>query len=99
MDAATSGLDADEASVRFKEETLEGLFELIDKCKGDAVVGWYHSHLGIGCYLSEVDIKTHTGIFGDEAGFAIVIDPSDSTLVAFSCDRGGPQKAHMIIMT
>ncbi|MCL2510104.1 MAG: hypothetical protein FWF07_03385 [Methanomassiliicoccaceae archaeon] len=98
-DAVTSDLDADEASVRFKEETLEDLFESIDKCKGDAVVGWYHSHLGIGCYLSDVDIRTHTGIFGDETGFAIVIDPSDSTLAVFSCGEDGPKKVPMIILS
>ncbi|MCL1810601.1 MAG: hypothetical protein FWG41_00020 [Methanomassiliicoccaceae archaeon] len=98
-DAVTSGLDADEASVRFREEDLEGLFESIDRCEGNAVVGWYHSHLGIGCYLSDVDIRTHTGIFGDEIGFAIVIDPSDSTFAAFSCGRNGPQKVQMVILT
>jgi len=98
-DAVTSDLDADEASVRFKKETLEDLFESIDRCKGDAVVGWYHSHLGIGCYLSDVDIRTHKGIFGDETGFAVVIDPSDSTLAVFSCGMDGPQKVSMIILT
>ncbi|MDR0508568.1 MAG: hypothetical protein LBG63_01900 [Candidatus Methanoplasma sp.] len=97
-DAVTSGLDADETSVRFNKDAIESLFESIDKCKGDSVVGWYHSHLGIGCFLSDVDIRTHTGVFGDEAGFAVVIDPSDSTLAAFSCGSDGPQKIRMIIM-
>ncbi|MCL2295936.1 MAG: hypothetical protein FWC29_02500 [Methanomassiliicoccaceae archaeon] len=97
-DTATSGLDADEASVRFNKDGIECLFESMDKCSGGSVVGWYHSHLGIGCYLSDVDIRTHLGVFGDEAGFAVVIDPSDSTLAAFSCGRDGPQKARMIIM-
>ncbi|MCL1979381.1 MAG: hypothetical protein FWG60_04415 [Methanomassiliicoccaceae archaeon] len=99
LDVATSGLDADEASVRFRKENMEELFVTIDRCKGDAVVGWYHSHLGIGCYLSDVDIRTHVGIFGDDTGFAIVIDPSDSTLAAFSCGRDGPKKVPMIILT
>ena len=97
--SVTSGLDADEASVRFREDGLEELFDSIDRCEGDAVVGWYHSHLGIGCYLSEVDIRTHTGIFGGETGFAVVIDPSDSMLAVFSCGTDGPQKVPMIILT
>jgi proteasome lid subunit RPN8/RPN11 len=97
-DTVTSRLDADEVSVRFNEEAMEELFESIDRSKGDAVVGWYHSHLGIGCYLSEVDIRTHVGIFGDEIGFAIVIDPSDSTLASFSCDKNGPKKVPMIVL-
>jgi len=98
-DVATSGLDADMVSVRFKKEAIEDLFESIDRCEGNAVVGWYHSHLGIGCYLSGTDIRTHTGIFGDEIGFAVVIDPSDSTLAVFSCGSGGPQKVQMIILS
>jgi proteasome lid subunit RPN8/RPN11 len=97
-DAATSGLDADEASVRFNKEELEGLFESIDRCEGDAVVGWYHSHLGVGCYLSDVDIRTHTSIFGNEIGFALVIDPSDSTMATFSCIDGKQQNVPMIVL-
>lgn len=98
-DIATSDLDADEVSVRFKEEALEDLFQKIDMCEGDTIVGWYHSHLGIGCYLSDVDIRTHQGIFGNDVGFAVVIDPSDSTLVPFSCSSGEQKKVSMIVMT
>ena len=98
-DSVTAGLVADDSSVKFKEEALEGLFDKNDRHSGSAVVGWYHSHLGIGCFLSEVDIRTHTGLFGDEAGFAVVIDPSDSTLATFSCDKNGPKKIQMIVMT
>ncbi|MDR1955083.1 MAG: Mov34/MPN/PAD-1 family protein [Candidatus Methanoplasma sp.] len=97
-DTATSDLDADEVSVRFKKEAIEDLFDSIDKCEGNAVVGWYHSHLGIGCFLSDVDIRTHLGIFGSEIGFAVVIDPSDSTFAAFYCSGGEQQKAPLIIM-
>lgn len=98
-DVATSDLDADEASVRFKEGSFEQLFVNMDECKGDSIVGWYHSHLGIGCYLSDVDIRTHEGIFGKDIGFAMVIDPSDSTIAPFSCIDGKPQKVSMIILT
>jgi len=99
LDSATSALDADDVSVKFKEEALEDLFSSIDDCEGDKVVGWYHSHLGIGCFLSEVDVRTHIGIFGGEVGFAIVIDPSDETLAAFSCDKDGQKKVPMIVLS
>jgi proteasome lid subunit RPN8/RPN11 len=26
--------------------------------KSDAVVGWYHSHPGFGCWLSGIDVNT-----------------------------------------
>ena len=97
-DVATSVLDASAISVRFNRDHLEQLFESIDMCEGEYVVGWYHSHLGIGCYLSDVDIKTHEGIFGTDTGFAIVIDPSELTIVPFRCSRGIPEKVSMIIM-
>jgi len=97
-DVATSVLDASAISVRFNREHLEQLFESIDMCEGEYVVGWYHSHLGIGCYLSDVDIKTHEGIFGMDTGFAIVIDPAELTIVPFRCSRGIPEKVNMIIM-
>ncbi len=98
-DIATTDLDADVVSVRFREDALEDLFRNIDRCKGDAIVGWYHSHLGVGCYLSDTDIRTHKGIFGDEMGFAIVIDPSVSTLVPFSFSEGDQRKVPMVVMT
>jgi proteasome lid subunit RPN8/RPN11 len=98
-EVATSDLDADEISVRFNKESMKGLFESLDRCEGNAIVGWYHSHLGIGCFLSGVDIRTHLGIFGDEIGFAIVIDPSDSTLATFTCDSNGPKKVRMVVLT
>jgi len=98
LDSATSGLDADEASVRFCADGFEDLFENIDKCKGDVIVGWYHSHLGIGCFLSDIDVRTHMSIFGDEIGFAIVIDPAEETLAAFTCGWEWQKKVPMIVM-
>ena len=97
-DVATSVLDATEIGVRFNRDHLEELFDSIDSCKGEHVVGWYHSHLGIGCYLSEIDIKTHEGIFGRDTGFAIVIDPMISIVVPFICSGGNPLSVKMVIM-
>jgi 26S proteasome regulatory subunit N11 len=28
--------------------------------RAEAVVGWYHSHPGFGCWLSGVDMQTQT---------------------------------------
>jgi len=94
---ATSKLDSNEVSVRFNKESLEQLFGSIDRCRG-VIVGWYHSHPGYGCYLSDIDIKTHEGIFRKDIGFAIVVDPADSTIIAFQCVDGEPNKVPMLIM-
>jgi len=45
----------------------------------EAVVGWYHSHPGFGCWLSSVDISTQQ-LFErlDGRSVAVVIDPIQS---------------------
>ena len=65
---ATSGLVATETSVKFDPDTLEDLFSSIDNNESKTIVGWYHTHLGLGCNLSERDMRTHSGIFGEKTG-------------------------------
>ena len=94
---ATTKLDSTNVSVRFDPEALEDLFKSIDENKSGTVVGWYHSHPGFGCYLSDTDIKTHSDIFGDGIGFSVVIDPSDETLMVFTVKDGYSKNADMIV--
>ncbi len=96
-DVVTAGLDADDVSVRFERTAFEELFDAIDKSSGDMILGWYHSHPGYGCYLSDTDIRTHQGIFGDGNGFAVVIDPSDGTMKVLTCKDGLEVDVSMII--
>jgi len=96
-DIATTKLDSTSISVRFDHDSLEELFESIDGSAGDSVIGWYHSHPGFGCYLSDVDIRTHSGIFGEGLGFAVVLDPADETLMVFTVENGGPKVAQMVV--
>ena len=56
-----------------------------------------HTHPGFSCYLSETDLKTHVGMFGEGLGFSIVLDPSDETLMVFTVKDGKPEKEQMII--
>jgi len=45
----------------------------------EAVVGWYHSHPGFGCWLSSVDINTQQSFEQlDPRSVAVVIDPIQS---------------------
>jgi proteasome lid subunit RPN8/RPN11 len=40
-------------------------------------VGWYHSHPGLGVFLSEQDRFIHKSFFGDEPWYiAVVFDPA-----------------------
>ncbi|MEM3852580.1 MAG: hypothetical protein QXP70_06225, partial [Methanomassiliicoccales archaeon] len=50
------------------------------------IVGWYHSHLGAGCFMSPVDVETHRKWFGG-GGVAIVFDTVSKVMGAFAFNR------------
>ena len=88
---------ATDVSVRFDPDSIEDLFSSIDENKCNTVIGWYHSHPGFGCYMSDVDVKTHKEIFGGRTGFSAVLDPSDETLMVFVNEKGEIRQARMIV--
>ena len=92
-DIVTTDLDATSVSVKFDSGSFEKLFENLDNAGFDyVVVGWYHSHPGYGCFLSETDIKTHGGIFVSPHQVAIVIDPLNFQIEAFQVRDGKGQQ-------
>ena len=97
--AMTSPLLSDAVSVRFDRESMEDLFEGLDRLKEDEMItGWYHSHPGFGCFLSDMDIKTQTGIFGEGDGFAVVVDPVQKEVSAFEVSGGMSLTVQFIVM-
>lgn len=60
----------------FQQKMLE-MLKQTDRM--ESVVGWYHSHPGFGCWLSQVDINTQTSFEQlDKRCAAVVIDPVQS---------------------
>ena len=97
--AVTSGLLSDEVSVKFDHSDIVTLFDALDRLDFDyVIVGWYHSHLGIGCFMSETDVSTHTSAFGNETGFAVVMDPIKKELKVFESSRDGPKETSMVVV-
>jgi len=95
--AVTSGLLSDNVSVRFDPSDMETLFDALDRLDFEyVIVGWYHSHLGIGCFMSETDVSTHASAFG-ASGYAIVIDPIKEELKVFKGSDNGPVEASMVV--
>ena len=95
----TSRLLSDAVSVRFDHSDMRALFDALDGLNFDyVIVGWYHSHLGIGCFMSETDVATHESSFGDDTGFAVVIDPIREELKVFKNSKDGLKEASVIIM-
>jgi len=91
----TGELAADEDSVRFAD--LAGLYSALDLKDGERIIGWYHSHLGDGCDLSPTDIRTQTGIFGNECAFALVVDPVRQEIMIYKNGEEGPVRAEMVV--
>ena len=94
----SSGLISDRFSVRFDEGSMEELFDSLDLEEGESVVGWYHSHLDLGCFMSPTDIATQNGLFGGECGFAVVIDPVRQELKVFDSTPDDPQPVDIAVM-
>ncbi len=88
-DVVTSDLDATSVSVKFDSAGLEKLFGKLDDAGFDyIIVGWYHSHPGYGCFMSETDLATHIGSFVSPYQLAMVIDPKNYEIAAFRVKDG-----------
>ena len=90
-DVATTDLDASLVSVRFDRQGFEKLFESLDDSGFDyVIVGWYHSHPGHGCFLSQTDVDTQTSMFNRPFHSALVIDPVNMEIETFKVENGRP---------
>lgn len=88
-DVVTSDLDATSVSVKFDSGGLEKLFGKLDDVGFDyVIVGWYHSHPGYGCFMSETDLATHSSSFVSPYQLAMVIDPKNMDVGVFRLRDG-----------
>jgi len=63
-------------SMTFTLESWSQLKDRLDgKYLGKNLVGWYHSHPGMGIFLSSHDLDIHKNRFADEHQIALVLDP------------------------
>ena len=95
----SSKLISDKFSVRFDDSSIEELFDSLEMDDGESIVGWYHSHLDIGCFMSPTDIATQNGLFGGECGFALVIDPVRKEIKVFDSTIDDPRPADMVVLS
>jgi len=85
-DVATSDLDASKVNVKFK--SFRKLFEHLDQVSYDyQIIGWYHSHPGHTCFMSTTDVDTQQRMFRHPYQCAIVIDPINYDMKAFTLDQ------------
>ena len=97
--AMTSSLLSNPVSVKFNSESMEELIDGLDCLRdGEMITGWYHSHPGLGCFLSDTDVRTQKGIFGDDCGFAVVVDPVNHELSAFEVSDGKEAVVQFVVI-
>lgn len=62
-------------------------------------IGWYHSHPGFGCWLSEIDVRTQRDLqMVNKTWLAIVVDPYKSikdNMIDLGCFMLGTPEADM----
>lgn len=86
-DVVTTDLRSTEISVRFDSQGYELLFEKLDSLDYDyIIVGWYHSHPNLGCFLSQTDLDTQKRIFNMPFHSAIVLDPIQEDLKVYKLE-------------
>jgi proteasome lid subunit RPN8/RPN11 len=73
----TAPNQASSVSVRFSEASFGELSSKLFAAVGSnqVVVGWLHSHPGLGCFMSHTDIATQQRYFDHPEAIAAVIDP------------------------
>jgi proteasome lid subunit RPN8/RPN11 len=87
-DVATAPLEATAVHVRFDAERLEELCASLEMCRFRyVIVGWYHSHPGYGCFLSDTDLATQS-MFSEPEHCALVVDPLQKEMAAFHLREG-----------
>lgn len=55
---------------------------------GGVVVGWYHSHTGVGNFMSDTDTATHVKWFSSPHAISIVFEAAEGKLVAYRLEGG-----------
>ncbi|MFX0007543.1 MAG: hypothetical protein ACFFA7_16535 [Promethearchaeota archaeon] len=65
-------------------------FQRIKKIKNNEnlrIVGWWHSHPNLGCFLSPTDLVTQKYFFPEENQVALVVDPIQNEFEFFTIDN------------
>ena len=96
MDAPTGPLEGSAVSARLTPEGLAEVARTLAGIRYDyVVVGWYHSHPGMGVFMSATDVRTQRAGFPHPHQAALVVDPVSGEADAFGNGPGGPGTARV----
>jgi proteasome lid subunit RPN8/RPN11 len=70
------GTRSEAASLTFTHQTWSRMHREIEaQFPEKSVVGWHHTHPGLGIFLSQYDLFIHRNFFGEPWQIAMVVDP------------------------
>lgn len=78
VEASIAALHASQsaAELTFTQDAWENIHRVLEQEHPSlAIVGWYHTHPGLGVFLSEQDRFIHRNFFQNRSQIALVIDP------------------------
>ena len=91
MDMRTGPLISSPSSVRFSSEGLSQVAKELNATKYPyVIVGWYHTHLALGVFMSDRDLRTQRGGYPHPHPGAVVVDPLEGEAAAFANGPEGP---------
>lgn len=91
VDAPSGPTDAGPAHVRFTREGLGQVARELDAQRGPGIiVGWFHTHLDLGAFMSDRDLRTQRGGFPHAHQVALVVDAVRGEAAAFGNGPAGP---------
>lgn len=69
------GADGSPTHLRFNAESWANIWRDLKLSDNNIMIGWYHTHPGLGVFMSGTDKRTQRLYFGNPWNIAIVIDP------------------------
>jgi proteasome lid subunit RPN8/RPN11 len=97
--AAVAGLDHDATALSLRLHA--GVWDAARQAlaPGEVVVGWFHSHPGIGAFFSDTDRGTQAGFFNHPFSLGWVIDPQRREQAWFvgACSAGLPADSLVVL--
>ncbi|MEJ5170859.1 MAG: Mov34/MPN/PAD-1 family protein [Fimbriimonadales bacterium] len=95
--AAGHGARSGAASLEIGTEAWSSILaEASSEGVDEPVVGWYHSHPGLGVFLSGVDLCTQRSHFHHDWSVAIVVDPRRHEIGAFLGAEGSRVQLRLV---
>jgi proteasome lid subunit RPN8/RPN11 len=96
---ADKDVERSSVHVTFRPTAWDSLSPAIDDAvPGGALVGWYHTHPGLGAFFSSTDRRTQAGAFPQPWQLGLVVDPRSGEEAAFVGPYSSPVRTDDFVL-